>query len=211
MRIMMIFAFFALIPLNLNAQGTAPYVEPDEVFVKSWERRNENIEPRVFNVALTKSNPDFETEIVAMSGKTYSLSFQRNYAVDIKGEHWKAVMTENNREGKTSCLDLLYGSRPCETGRHYFPRERLAAYFYPYIGKRITVNNGNSPPLIEYEAYYSTSTVRRFLVHGIEIIIRNTALQFDENDLTRVKLLKFIVEIRNVESKRCKQQAEEPT
>lgn len=94
MRIMMIFALFALIPFNSNAQGTAPYVEPDEVFVESSEKGSENIEPRVFNVTLTKSNPDFETDIVAMSGKTYSLSFQRNYAVDIKGEHWKAVMTE---------------------------------------------------------------------------------------------------------------------
>jgi hypothetical protein len=147
-----------------TVSSKAQVSEVDEIIVESWKKGREKITVQTIKVELTSQNPEFEKEFLSISGKKYRLSIIKNPITDVKGEHWKVMLKEiASNEDNTSniCSDLLFKSRPCETGGDYFPREDYVAYFYPYEKKKVIVNEKTS--LIEWKPFYLTKTIRKIL------------------------------------------------
>lgn len=179
---------------TLNAQK----IEDKEIFVESWKKGNEQITVQTLQVELSKENFEFEKEIQSKSGKRYLISIVKSPIVDVKGEHWKVMLneiTQDYKNIKDVCGDLLLKTLPCETGGDYFPREDYVAYFYPYEEKVVVING--QIPLIEWKPFYTTKTTRKIAVDGFFVIIKSGKIEFDEKDKSKVKSFELIIELKN--------------
>lgn len=193
-QLLSLLTFSLLFISTLNAQN----INEQEVFVESWKKGNEQITIQTLQIKLTEQVFEIKKEILAVSGKKYLLSVVKNPLVDIKGEHWKIMMNEINPEESNKqdvCRDLLMAQKPCETGGNYFPRGNYVSYFYPYEEKRVIVNGKTS--LVEWKPFYSTDTVRKILVDGFFVIIKNGKIEFDEINKSKIKSFELSIELRN--------------
>jgi hypothetical protein len=181
----------------LFATLKAQTIEDKEVFVKSWKQGNEQIVAQIMQVKLTKENFEFEQEITALSGKKYLISVVKNPAVDLKGEHWKALMNEINSDkenNKDFCRDLLLVDYPCDSGGDSFSSQNDIAYFYPsfqYDGANMKIPRREQVPI------YPTKTTRKILVDGFFVVIKAGKVEFDEKDKSKIKLFELNIEIKN--------------
>ena len=181
-KISLLILFVAFLMVSaINAQSNC-----DEIFVPSWKIGNETISSeQKFDLTLSSDNKEFQSYVVADSGKSIELlvnylpvSKEKLSETGKPTESWKVELREvhiDKNEFLGNDLIKNIGVR----GGDYFPREDLVGYIY--LKDRSPIKAGNYF-LIDGSFYYPPKSKRIIKVEDFYVVIQVNDFQLNSLD-----------------------------
>lgn len=203
-KIPMMFVFFVyLMVLVINAQDNC-----DEIFVTSWKTGKETITTeQKFDITLSSNKKEFQSEIVADSGKRYKLSLNYIPILERKlsetgktTESWKIELREIYPDKEESLGENLIKYEGIGGGGDNFPREDLVGYIY--LKDKSLIRSENLY-LIDGKFYFPPKSKRVVKVENFYVVIQVKDFQLNSLDKHKVDYLNISIDFKNTILSHC--------